>query len=313
MKTTGMLPIFGLTLLALAASTLAQEPSPREQFKTAVAAYQKSASEDNALKLAELYKQLEPPPAIPPDAEYHAQKGAAFAELAKEPADFQRAVAEFEQAILLAPWVGEYHYNTALMLKSKAGTSDLEAAMRSIKLARLFAKDDKEKRDAAALSAKLEVALEVTRENVTKEANLAAAKKAEEVAKQEKENLASARAAREKEAEQRFNASLEGAKYVGNEWGDQFMRQRYQIEITHGEMHGVYVTTWVNPKSHPNNVYVGFRGLWPGFHENVKVQGRVTQWHVKAFGIDGDIRVEIYEDHLVANVPGEETITLRRQ
>ena len=138
----------------------------------------------NALKLAELYKQLDPSPAIPADAEYHAQKGAAFAELAKEPADFQRAVAEFEQAIQLAPWVGEYHYNTALMLKSKGGTSDLEAAMRSIKLARLLAKDDKEKRDATALSAKLEVALEVTKESVAKEAKLATAKKTEEEKRQ---------------------------------------------------------------------------------------------------------------------------------
>ena len=89
-------------------------------------------------------------------------------------------MAEFEQAIQLAPWVGEYHYNTALMLKSKAGSSDLEAAMRSIKLARLLAKDDKEKRDATALSAKLEVALEVTRESVAKEAKLTAARKMEE-------------------------------------------------------------------------------------------------------------------------------------
>jgi tetratricopeptide (TPR) repeat protein len=180
MKSISKLTVLTLAFLVLAASTFAQEPSPREQFQTAVAAYQKSATEENALKLADLYKQLDPPPAIPPDAEYHAQKGAAFAELAKEPADFQRAVAEFEQAIQLAPWVGEYHYNTALMLKSKGGTSDLEAAMDSIKLARLFAKDDKEKRDATAMSAKLEVALEVTKESVAKEANLADAKKAEE-------------------------------------------------------------------------------------------------------------------------------------
>ena len=168
MKPTRNLPLLVLTFLALATSTFAQ--SPREQFQTAVAAYQKSGTEENALKLAELYKQLDPPPAIPADAEYHAQKGAAFAELAKEPADFQRAVAEFQQAIQLAPWVGEYHYNTALMLKSKGGTSDLEAAMRAIKLARLLAKDDKEKRDATALSAKLEVALEVTKERAVKQA-----------------------------------------------------------------------------------------------------------------------------------------------
>src|SRR6266496_2906206 len=133
MESTSKHLILAMIFFALAASTFAQEPSPREQFKTAVAAYQKSATKDNALKLAELYKQLEPSPAIPSDAEYHAQKGAAFAELAKEPADFQRAVEEFEQAIQLAPWVGEYHYNAALMLKSKGGISDLEASMRSIK------------------------------------------------------------------------------------------------------------------------------------------------------------------------------------
>jgi tetratricopeptide (TPR) repeat protein len=161
-----MKSIFVLTFVLLAAQSNAQ--TPREQFQTAVAVFQKSASEENARKLAELYKQLEPPPAISADAEYHAQKGAAFAELAKEPAEFQKAVAEFEKAIQLAPWVGEYHYNTALMLKSKGSVSDLEAAMRSIKLARLLARDDKEKRDATTLSAKLEAALEVTKERAVK-------------------------------------------------------------------------------------------------------------------------------------------------
>jgi hypothetical protein len=79
--------------LTLVAGAPAQTLSPREQFQAAVATIQKSATEDNARKLAELYKQLNPAPAIPDEADRHALKGAAYAEVAKVPADFKPAAA----------------------------------------------------------------------------------------------------------------------------------------------------------------------------------------------------------------------------
>jgi hypothetical protein len=65
MKPTSKLIIFALTFLTLAASTFAQESSSREQFQTAVAACQKTASSVNALAVIKLYPQLDPPPALP--------------------------------------------------------------------------------------------------------------------------------------------------------------------------------------------------------------------------------------------------------
>ena len=59
--------------LAIIAASLhqsinAEEPSLREQFKTAVDAYQKDSTPTNALKVIEIFKQLEPPPAVPEEA-----------------------------------------------------------------------------------------------------------------------------------------------------------------------------------------------------------------------------------------------------
>ena len=42
----------------------ADEPGLREKFKTAVAAYQEDTTTSNAVKVIEIYKQLEPPPAV---------------------------------------------------------------------------------------------------------------------------------------------------------------------------------------------------------------------------------------------------------
>src|SRR5438309_11081173 len=136
MKSTKKLIIVGLTLLVLIASAHAQ--SAREQFQTAVAAYQASAAEDNVRKLAELYKQLDLPPAVPEDAEFRAMKGTAFVKQAGDAAAFAKAAAEFQAAIVAAPWVGEYHYNLAVCEKSAGHFS---AAQSELKFAQILARD----------------------------------------------------------------------------------------------------------------------------------------------------------------------------
>ena len=170
MKTTSILAATLLTWLSLADS---HAQSPREQFKTAVAAFQKNATEDTARKLAELYKQLDPPPAVPEDAEFRALKGAAFVKQAGDAAAFAKAAVEFQAAIAAAPWVGEYHYNLAVCEKSAGRFS---AAQTALKFARILARDDKERRDNLALRADLEAAQELGVAKQAAEEKAAAAK-----------------------------------------------------------------------------------------------------------------------------------------
>ncbi len=156
MKPTSQIIIFILVILTSMGSAYAQ--SPREQFRAAVEAYQQNATEDNVRKIAELYKQLAPPPALPEEAEFHAQKGAAFVKLAKSPADFERAAKEFQTAVSLAPWNAEYHYNLAVCYKS---AEQFNSALASLKFAQILARDDKERRDTLGLRAEIEAAQEM--------------------------------------------------------------------------------------------------------------------------------------------------------
>jgi len=158
---------------------IAQEQSGREQFQAAVVAFQKSATEDNARKLAELSKRLDPPPAVPEDAEFRALKGAAFVKQASDAAAFARAAAEFNAAIALAPWIGEYHFNLAVCEKS---AGHFPAALAALKLAQIFARDDQGRRDCLVLRAELEAAQELAAARKAEEAKAAAAKAAAKAA-----------------------------------------------------------------------------------------------------------------------------------
>lgn len=159
-----------IVLLALAASASAQ--SPREQFQAAVAAYQQNTTEANVEKLAGLYKQVTPPPAVPEQAEFHAQKGAAFARLAKTPADFERAAKEFQAAINIAPWISEYHYNLAICYKS---AEQFNPALASLRFAQILAHDEKARRDTLGLRAEIEAAQEMAASQKVERDKVAAA------------------------------------------------------------------------------------------------------------------------------------------
>lgn len=107
-------------------------------------------------------------------SEFHSQKGQAFFKLAKSPADFEKAVQEFEMAVSGpsiggpgakiysvvggAPWVFEYHFNLATAYKS---AGQLNKALGSSKIATILALSDKDRRDALALRAQIEAAIEI--------------------------------------------------------------------------------------------------------------------------------------------------------
>jgi len=246
------------------------------------------ARERLAGKMAAALAKIDKPPAIPDEAEFHGQKGRAFVELAKTPADFgnfPKAVKEFQDAVNLAPWVFNYHFNLAVAYKS-AGQFNM--ASNSLKLAKALAPNDGDRRDTLKLRAEIEASQEMA----------AAAKvEAEKAA-----NSPEARAAKEKEAAQRFIASVEDAKYVCREYRTDDDGHRVEIDIRNGKIIGANIITWINPKLRPgvdysSNAFVGFRGLWPfgSDGEDIPLQGRVTVGRYN----NGETRIQISDDRLV--------------
>ena len=94
-------------------------------------------------------------PAVAEDADFHLGKGAALLKDPKIAAE--RAVKEFQDAVNLAPWVYDYHFNLASALKL---AGQFPTALAYCKYARNLALNDKDRRDAAALRGEIEAATE---------------------------------------------------------------------------------------------------------------------------------------------------------
>ena len=266
MKSTGKRFIFIFALLALTASVFAQ--TSREELQQLVERLQHSPA-DTALReqIIKLALTLKPAPVLPPEAERRMVRGSAAYKGATAVTDYQDAAKEFEQATLVAPWYGDAYFNLGVT-QDKAG--NYEAALRGLKLARLASPDSKE---IQTLIYEVEY-------------------------RQEKANSPEARAAREKEAEQRFIASLEGAKYVCPEYRGNDDAWRVEIDIINGKIIGANIIKWIHPQMIPgvnysSNAFVGFRGLW--FGNGMQLQGRVN---VKRTSNE-EMRVELYADRIV--------------
>lgn len=247
-----------LTCLALATSAFAQ--SSREQLQQLTIQLQQTPN-DNILRerIIKLGTEIKPAPAIPEEAKRRMARGTAAFKSATSATGYQDAAKEYEQATLAAPWYGDAYYNLGVS-QDKAG--NFKAALRSLKLALLTSPDSEEMK---ALIYEVEY-------------------------RDEKANSPEAQATREKEAEQRFIDSLEGAKYVCPEFRNKRDARRVEIDIKNGEITGAIVITWLNPdKEHPQDAYVGFRGYWS---EPIPLRGRVNQGK--------ETRVELYEDRLVS-------------
>ena len=118
----------------------------------------RSAHERLAGKMGATLAKMTTRPTIPEDADFHAQKGAAFVKLAKTPLDFLKAAGQFQEAVNGAPWVFDYHFNLAIAHKSAGQFKD---ALYSLSLAKLLAANEKDRRDANALRAEIEAAQEM--------------------------------------------------------------------------------------------------------------------------------------------------------
>ena len=101
---------------------------------------------------------LDAPPAIPDAARHHANRGMAFVKQAASREDYDLAVAEFEQALLLAPWWGDAYFNLGLV-QEKA--EEYAAAIQSFRLYLLAAPGDPNAGAVNKKLAELEVAQEL--------------------------------------------------------------------------------------------------------------------------------------------------------
>jgi tetratricopeptide (TPR) repeat protein len=197
MKLTMKLFVLVICMLLLAITAHADSPfmtfktpiaaSPREQLQQMVEQLQKNPA-DNALreKIIKLAQEIKPAPAVPEEAERRMARGTAAFKVAKSTADYGDAVREFEQSTLAAPWYGDAYHNLGVA-QDKAGQH--EAALRSLKLALLASPDSKEIKGII-----YEVEYRI-----------------------ERANSPEVRAAQEKEKQDTFLRSLDGAKFVRRE------------------------------------------------------------------------------------------------
>jgi len=130
MKTTGKRIIFGLALLALAASACAQ--SPRAQLKQMVEQLQATPG-DSALRerIIKLAASIKPAPAIPEEANRAFVKGNVFQKEAKDASGYELAISAYRDVLRAAPWWGDAYYNLAVALES---ARKFDEAVASLKL-----------------------------------------------------------------------------------------------------------------------------------------------------------------------------------
>ena len=161
----------------------------REAVNYYVAAL-RSASEGSAKdqqlreKIIGLVQKLQPPPMIPEEAERYMARGRAAFKAAKNPKDYEEAVAEFKRAARAAPWLGEAYYNLGVV-QDKAG--QYAEAIRNLKLYLLAAPNAADAKEVKSLIFEVEYRQEKSgKEAVAKrEADTAAA--AQDEAKQRAE------------------------------------------------------------------------------------------------------------------------------
>jgi ankyrin repeat protein len=108
-------------ICAIAIPSPAQTANPQQTLSQYVADLQSNPN-DTALrgKIIALAQSMNPAPAIPEDAERQMVRGQAAFKAATNESGFKEAIAEFKQASLLAPWLGNIYYNLGLV-QDKAG------------------------------------------------------------------------------------------------------------------------------------------------------------------------------------------------
>lgn len=114
-------------------------------------------------KIFQVAARLDPPPAVPAEVERYMSRGTMAVRMSKTKEDFKNAVAEFEKALALAPWLPELYFNIGVVQEK----ADLpEDAIRSFKFYVLAAPSEKDAKDIQKKIYELEYANEANRRNM---------------------------------------------------------------------------------------------------------------------------------------------------
>lgn len=130
------------------ATAVAQSLSPREQLQQYISDLHKRP-DDQALreKIIKLALTLEPKPAVPEEARRHFVRGNTALKEARDSSDYDRAIARYNDALLLAPWWPEPYFNLAKALELRERYDDAIAALKLYLLAAPQAEDARAAQD----------------------------------------------------------------------------------------------------------------------------------------------------------------------
>ncbi len=80
----------------------------------------KSIDPQISQKTIAVARKLDPPPAIPEEARRHSAFASLAVKEAKDPSGYEKAVAEYLQAVCLAPWWADLYYNLAMVQEQRS-------------------------------------------------------------------------------------------------------------------------------------------------------------------------------------------------
>lgn len=286
-----------LIVIVTGSTVIAQDSaSPREQLKQYVADLQKSPDDQTLReKIIKLALTLDPKPATPEDAERFMARGQAALEIAKESKGYAESIAEFQKAALAAPWLGNVYYNLGFV-QEKAG--DYAAALRNLKLYLLATPNASDEKEVKALIYKIEY----KQEQVVKEASPEAV------------------AEREKQKEQEFIKSLDGARFtrkseLRSDTGELWYASIDSVIITGNKFVDGYTGTFDSTGNPSNRASIGqWRVSTKGTIEGRKFKARYgPDFKVFVISEDGESMEHYIEDSNGNRYSGSTTIVYHRQ
>ena len=150
MKTRMILsaPVLLLLFFAIVIPAQAQTANPQDTLNQYVADLQKNP-DDTALrqKVIAFVQTMSPAPEIPEEANHHYIRASIFVKQATGDADYESAINEYRQALLIAPWWGSAYYNLAMVLRVSRRFDEATANLKLCLLTNMNEKDAKEAHD----------------------------------------------------------------------------------------------------------------------------------------------------------------------
>lgn len=145
---------FIVATLLMGSAVAAQTENPRAAFERAMTEMNQSAkgsvAEQQAMERAiAAANRVSPKPAVPDAVVDHVGRAEAAAQSAKSPRDFLDAAEAYGEAVRLAPWVAEYHFNRGIVLEKAEHYDAAEAAFQ------LYLKAAPKAQDAAEVRKKI--------------------------------------------------------------------------------------------------------------------------------------------------------------